>query len=176
MPSIWNVFIKFRWHDEKLTAHTLSILWKKILHQFSLLPPHKTKRSSVFLQSSFSFNNVHSYITSKLKSDNLQYDTLVRWDKWLVHQASDVPSIIFFFMISCKMLCKNVFNVFFYKFTKIKTKSFECPKSNKIWKNNTWNVRHLVDESFVSSAQQTSVSYCRLSDFRSCCLFNSTIV
>ena len=20
MPSIWNVFIKFRWHDEKLTA------------------------------------------------------------------------------------------------------------------------------------------------------------
>ena len=32
-------------------------------------------------------------------------------------------------------------------------------------KKNTWNVRHLVDESFVSSAQWTSVLYCRLSDF-----------
>ena len=41
-------------------------LVKKTLHQFSLLPPHKTKRISVFLQSSFSFNNVHSYMTSKL--------------------------------------------------------------------------------------------------------------
>ena len=32
-------------------------------------------------------------------------------------------------------------------------------------KKNTWNVRRLVDESLVPSAQQTSVSYCRLSDF-----------
>ena len=30
---------------------------------------------------------------------------------------------------------------------------------------NTWNVRRLVNESFVPSAQQTSVLYCRLSDF-----------
>ena len=29
---------------------------------------------------------------TELKSDNLQYNTLVRWDKWLVDQASDVPS------------------------------------------------------------------------------------
>ena len=34
-------------------------------------------------------------------------------------------------------------------------------------KNNTWNIRRLVDESFVSSAQQTSVLYCRLTDFKS---------
>ena len=31
-------------------------------------------------------------------------------------------------------------------------------------KNNTWNIRRLVDESFVPSAQRTSVIYCRLTD------------
>ena len=48
--------------------------------------------------------------------------SLVCWDKWLVDQASDVPSI-FFFMISCKILCKNGFNVFLNEFTEIKTKT-----------------------------------------------------
>ena len=51
---------------------------------------------------------------------------LGRWDKRLVDQVSDVPSII----ISCKILCKKPFNLFFYNFTKIKIPSFECPKSN----------------------------------------------
>ena len=40
--------------------------------------------------------------------------------------------VLFFFMISCKILCKNNFNLFSYffdKITKIKTKSFECPNS-----------------------------------------------
>ena len=32
-------------------------------------------------------------------------------------------------------------------------------------KNNTWNIRRLVDESLVPSAQRTSVLYRRLSDF-----------
>ena len=33
-----------------------------------------------------------------IKSDNLQYNTLSlgRWDKQLIDQASDIPSIIFF--------------------------------------------------------------------------------
>ena len=31
--------------------------------------------------------------------------------------------------------------------------------------DNTWNIRRLVDESFVPSAQQTSILYCRLTDF-----------
>ena len=37
-------------------------------------------------------------------------------------------------MISCRILCKNTFNLFVYfkkKDTKIKVKSFECPKSIK---------------------------------------------
>ena len=31
--------------------------------------------------------------------------------------------------------------------------------------NDTWNIRFLVDESFVPANQQTSVLYCRLTDF-----------
>ena len=46
-----------------------------------------------------------------LKSDNLQYNTLGWWDDRLIDQASDVSSIIFF-IISCKILCKNQF-IFF---------------------------------------------------------------
>ena len=34
-------------------------------------------------------------------------------------------------------------------------------------KKNIWNIRRFVDESFVPSAQQTSVLYCRLKDFMS---------
>ena len=45
---------------------------------------------------------------------------LGRWDKQLIHQSSDVPSIIFFFIKSCKILCKNPFNLFFYFFIKLK--------------------------------------------------------
>jgi hypothetical protein len=65
-----------------------------------------------------------------------------------------------FFMICCKIRCKNGFNLFFYKFTKIKVKSFECPKSViDLIKNNAWNIRRLVDDSFVPANQQTSVLY-----------------
>ena len=92
----------------------------------------------------------------ELKSVNLQYNTLGRLD------MDDGT-----FMISCKSLCKNAFNLFsyfFYKITKIKIKSFECPKSKK-YKKNTWNIRFLVDDSFVPSSKQPSVIYCRLTNF-----------
>ena len=39
----------------------------------------------------------------------------------------------------------------------------ECPKYKK---NNTWNIRLLVDDSFVPSSKQPSVIYCRLTDFK----------
>ena len=78
--------------------------------------------------------------------------------------------VLFFSMISCKILCKNPFNLFsyfFYKITKIKIKSFECPKSIKsMKKNNTWNIRLLVDDSFVPSSKQSCVIYCGLTDFK----------
>ena len=37
----------------------------------------------------------------------------------------------------------------------------------KYEKNNTWNIRLLVDDSFVPSSKQPSVIYCRLTDFMS---------
>ena len=49
--------------------------------------------------------------------------------------------------------------LFFYKFTKIKIKSFECPKSiRNDKKNNAWNIRRLVNESFVPATQRPT--YC----------------
>ena len=96
------------------------------------------------------------------KSDNFQYNTLGSWDKRLIDQASDVPSTYyFFFIISCRILCKNLFNLSFYKFTKIK--SFECPKSIRNYKkiirtSDAWSTSHL--------SQQTSLLYSRLTNFK----------
>ena len=51
----------------------------------------------------------------KIRQSTICYAGLLgRWDKRIVDQESDVPSIIFF-----------------YKITKIKIKSFECSKSIK---------------------------------------------
>ena len=36
----------------------------------------------------------------------------------------------------------------------------------EVEKNNTWNIRLLVDNSFVPSSKQPSVIYCRLTDFK----------
>ena len=47
-------------------------------------------------------------------------------------QTTRRPSVLFFFIKSCKILCKNPFNSFlnfFYKIVKMKMKSFEWPKS-----------------------------------------------
>ena len=99
-------------------------------------------------------------LPSFLKSVNLQYNTLVRW----ADGTNDLSTkrlmfqVLFFFIKSCKILCKNLFILFFYKITKMKIKSFECPKSiGNYEKKNTWNISCLVDKSFVPSAQWTSV-------------------
>ena len=94
-----------------------------------------------------------SLVAANLKSDNLQYNTLGRWDKRLIDQVSDVPNII----------CINCSNFFM----KMKIKSFECPKSIRNYekKNNAWNIRRLVDESFVLSTQQPSVLLLKIVGF-----------
>ena len=86
----------------------------------------------------------------------------------LVDQASDIPSIIFFhnFLQNSQQKLFQFIFIFFYKFTKIRIKSFECPKSIKSIKKNTWNIRLLVDDSFVPLSKQPSVIYCRLTDFQ----------
>ena len=69
---------------------------------------------------------------------------ILQWVGWMMGQMNCRPRLwyskyYFIFMISCKILCKNPFNLFSYfcfikKITKIKIKSFECPKSIKKYK------------------------------------------
>ena len=77
---------------------------------------------------------------------------IIRWFAGPMGQTTRQPSVwsIYFFIKSCNILCKNPFNLFFLNY-----------------KKNTWNIRRLVDKSFVPSAQRTSVLYCRLMDFTS---------
>jgi hypothetical protein len=84
----------------------------------------------------------HEQGNYKIQQSSIYYDGLLgRWDKQLINQASDVSSITSFFIISCKILSKNRFNLFSYNFTKIKIKSFECPNSIRNYeKNNAWNI------------------------------------
>ena len=104
------------------------------------------------------------------KSVNLQYNMMGRLDdgtnesliKRLMFQ------VLFFFHDFLQNSLQRSFqftSLFFYIIRKIKIKSFECPKSIKsIRKNNTWNIRLLVDDLFVPSSKQPSVVYCRLTD------------
>ena len=67
-----------------------------------------------------------------MKSVNLQYNTLGRLDDGTNELSTKclLFQVLFFFMISCKNPF-NLFSYFFYKITKIKMRSFECPKSIK---------------------------------------------
>ena len=65
------------------------------------------------------FNKFQNIFCAKLSSEIRQSTIwyaglLVCWDKWLVDQVSNFPSNIF--MISCRILCKNIFNLFVYFF------------------------------------------------------------
>ena len=52
----------------------------------------------------------------------------------------------YFFIISCKIVCKNPFSLFFFH-NSTKIKGFECPTvSFSIYQFNTWTIRRLVDE------------------------------
>ena len=110
-------------------------------------------------------NSIWTYFKKSkfdIKSDNLQYNTLGSMGR-----SSDVPSIIFF-IISCKIFCKNqfIFKIF-HNFTKIKIKSLECPKCPnpqfyfqsikiKLGPSEDWSMRRLT--------QRPSILYWRLSD------------
>ena len=106
------------------------------------------------------------------KSVNLQYITLGCLDNGT--NESSIKSLIFqllFFYTFYRLQALKT--LYFYlcnfikKNKKIIWKDFCKEFCKKSWKkNNTWNIRHLVDESFVPANQQTRVLYCRLSDFR----------
>ena len=88
---------------------------------------------------------------------------IIQWFTGSLGQMTHRPSVwcskyYFFSQFLAKFFAKIVsiyFSIFFYKFTKIKIKSFECPKSIRNYeKNNAWNIRRLVDESFVPATQR----------------------
>ena len=56
--------------------------------------------------------------------DNLKYNTLVPWANGTKESSTKrlMFQVFCFFMISCKILCKNPLNLFFYKITKMKIK------------------------------------------------------
>ena len=136
-----------------------------LYHYSTALLPYASAAISFspgYIHLSIAKQGVHKFRLRDEKSDqksvNLEYNTLVRWaDGTNVSSTKRLMfQVLFFFIKSCKIFCKIAFNlfiylfVFFYKITKMKIKSFECPKSIRNYeKKNTWNVKPLVDEWFV---------------------------
>ena len=89
---------------------------------------------------------------------------IICWVAWMMGQTNRQPSVWcskyhFFSWFLAKFFAKilSIYFLIFYKITKIKIKNFECPRSIRNYeKKNTWNVKRLVDDSFVPLAQQTS--------------------
>ena len=96
---------------------------------------------------------------------------LGQWDKRIVDQEADVPSIISFYTFYRLRALKTLyfyFCNFIKKNKKINWKDFCKEFCKKSWKkNNTWNIRQLVDDSFVPSSKQPSILYCKLTDLKS---------
>ena len=95
------------------------------------------------------------------KSVNLQYNMLVNWanrtNDSLIVWCSNYYYYFFFWIKNSQFFAKTLSIYSFYKITKLKIMSFECHKSIRNYEKNTLNVRRLVAESFVQSAQLTSL-------------------
>ena len=114
------------------------------------------------------------------KSDNLRYNTLFRRKKWLIHQADSsmkykkvlkiciqMFQVLFFvFVISCKILYKNSFNISLYLLQTYKN------KNEKYWV--PWEIikrkllRRSVCISFIDwfvSVVSVSKNWCKRSSF-----------
>ena len=76
---------------------------------------------------------------------------LGRWDKQLINQASDVPSIIFFIISYRLRALKTLYFLIFFIFEMTFTKNFARYYEKK---NYTWNIRRLVNKSFVPSSHR----------------------
>ena len=79
-------------------------------------------------------------LSNKVNTINPTIYNIICWFAGLLGQMTRQPNVpsIFFFVISCKILCKNgcnVFILFYYKLTKIKTKSFDA-----------WSTSHLSQQ------------------------------
>ena len=106
---------------------------------------------------------------------------LGRWVICPSNQASEVPSIIFF-IISYRLRALKTLYFYFCKFIKKNWNDFCKEFCRKLWQiNNTWNIRHLFDESFIPATQRTSepvyyIENCRISDFHRWTKYGSVAV
>ena len=69
-----------------------------------------------------------------------------------------------------------LFFVILYKKEKQIERIFAKNLARNHEKNNTWNIRPLVDDSFVPSSKQLGVLYCKLMDFKSDAVFEFRIL
>ena len=154
----------FSWHTKHI-ALQLEFL-KNIKGLQTGLCPRQVEQdnfSNSIIVSKVITHRISCTVGYQIQQSTIQYaDLLVCWDKWLIHQVSDVPSVILFSWFLVKFFEKIYIFIFFPKIYKNKNK--ESIRNYK--KNNAWNITRLVGESFVPANQQISISYCRLSDFR----------
>ena len=114
--------------------------------------------------------NSRKFLLTHLKSNNLQYNTLGPW----VDGPNDSSTkrlmfqVLVFFIISYRLRALKTLYFYFCKVIKkweIKLKGFFAKNfENNYEKNNTWNIRRLVNETIIPSSQRPSVLYWRLSD------------
>ena len=115
---------------------------------------------------------VHS-LGQNHKTINLSIYNIILWVAWTMGQMNCPPSVwyskyYFFFHDLLQNSLQKSFQfifLFFYEITKIKIKSFYCPKSiESIKRDNNWNIRLLVDDYSVPLSKEPSIIYFRLTD------------
>ena len=104
---------------------------------------------------------------------------MIRWFAGQMGQKTRRPSVwwsqvFFFHKILQNSLQKPFQFIFlsFHKISKMKIKSFESPKKSVLRSIRNYEKKILVDESFVQSAQRTSIVDCRIcvpADLNACC-------
>ena len=93
---------------------------------------------------------------------------ILRWVAWTMGQTNRRPRVwcsnYYFFYTFYRLRAPKT--LYFYNFikkleNKLKGKNFARNHEKK----NTWNIRRLVNDSFVPSSKRPSVLYCKLTDF-----------
>ena len=100
---------------------------------------------------------------------------IIHWFAWPMGLTTCQPSVwcskYYFFIKSCKLLCKNPFNlffyffIFFYKITEMKIRSFECLNSIRNYEKiilGTSDCRSLSCLSHRPSDPAYYIEYCRI--------------
>ena len=126
MARVWYL------HFTIFSSKCLIFGWKYLYVSCNIFPfchTAKIKMTSVDFYIWYTFGWL-PFGCTVLKSNNLQCNTLGRWvNRAIVSLTKHLKfQVLFFFIITCKILCKTPL-IFFYNFTKIEIKSFECPKS-----------------------------------------------